>query len=173
MANVKGTVWPFVSSKAENQSLTWKVYSPHLEVGHHYCQRWGIWAQSLYKWTLLLLLFTTQLKLFRFFTNWSLQTWVSFRCHFLTNLLFLCLKSIKAAGFPLRPHFYETSVHIIKISFFSLNLSCANFINSATGTQVVGVSFLLLALQMECLCLPQIHVLKSWHPKGYWAFEGD
>ena len=37
--------------------------------------------------------------LFRLFTDWAPQTWISSSWQFFTNLLFLCLKSIKAACF--------------------------------------------------------------------------
>ena len=71
---------------------------------------------------------------FRFFTNWAPQTQVSLLCQFLTNLLLLCLKSIKAAYFG----YFLGSI--------SMRPLC---------TQLKLVSFLLICLVPILLVQPQ------------------
>ena len=63
-----------------------------------------------------------------FFTNLLPQTQIPFFCQFLTNLLFPCLKGIKAAGFGQlgESHLYGLPFVQNCICFSPLNLSCVS-----------------------------------------------
>ena len=106
--------------------------------GCPYPQRRGIQSQeaSVNKLCSFFHLLPQSHILFQFFTNWAPKTGFFF-CHFLTNLQFLCLRSIKAAcfGYFLGPISLNLCVNELK--FVSpINLSWINFIIiPATRTQ--------------------------------------
>ena len=75
-----------------------------------------------------------------FFTDWSLKTQVSLPCQLLTNLLFLCLQSIKAAcfGHLLGPISMNPPCSWIKMFFFLLLICRVNFIISPATSTLEG-----------------------------------
>ena len=84
-----------------------------------------------------LLYYPTQ-TLFRFFTKWVPKDKVSLSGQFLTNWLFLCLKSTHTASFDhfLGPISKRAPCELKCVAFSSVNLSCANFIiRPCTSTQ--------------------------------------
>lgn len=99
MASARGTLWPsFLSLKAGRKSLVWKVYSLNLEAKvHPYLRREGIREASINKTCYFFNVLPQAHTVFTFLTNYASKTRVSLPCQFLLNLLFPCLKSIKAA----------------------------------------------------------------------------
>lgn len=63
-------------------------------------------------------------SLFRFFTNWTSKPLVSSSCQFLTNVLFLCLKTKSCLLWPfLRSHFCGPPTHVNENWFLFLFLN--------------------------------------------------
>ena len=89
--------------------------------------------------------------MFVFATNWAQRTSVSLSCRFLTNVLFLFLKSITAAC--LATSEFTFCAHELKcVSFPLINRSCANLIISQATR---GLPRCLSSKESACQCRTQ------------------
>ena len=86
-----------VSLKTGNKPLMWKVHPLHKEVSL-FLEIRNVRRETYINNNHFFIFLPQSQTLFRFFTKWAPTAWISLSCKFLTHVLFLYLKSIKAAG---------------------------------------------------------------------------